>query len=39
MADRSHDYDELAALPLQAGYRSARIEFGEPWAQLLYAQP
>jgi hypothetical protein len=39
LATRGHFYsdDELAALPLQAGFRSARIAFREPWAQLLYA--
>jgi ubiquinone/menaquinone biosynthesis C-methylase UbiE len=41
LATRGHFYsdDELVALPLQAGFRSARIAFREPWAQLLFAQP
>ena len=31
--------DELARLPLETGFGSARIALREEWAQLLVAQP
>jgi ubiquinone/menaquinone biosynthesis C-methylase UbiE len=39
LATRGRFYtdDELVALPLQAGFREARIAHREDWAQLLYA--
>jgi SAM-dependent methyltransferase len=41
LASRGHFYsdEELVALPLEAGFREARIAFREEWAQLLFAQP
>jgi ubiquinone/menaquinone biosynthesis C-methylase UbiE len=40
LATRGHFYadDELVRLPLEAGFREARIAFREPWAQVLFAQ-
>jgi ubiquinone/menaquinone biosynthesis C-methylase UbiE len=40
LATRGHFYDDdvLVRLPLEAGFREARIAFREPWAQVLYAQ-
>jgi len=34
---RFYSDEELVALPLEAGFREARIAFREPWAQLLLA--
>ena len=41
IASRSHFYsdEELVALALAAGFRTARLAHREPWAQLLLAQP
>ncbi len=41
LASRGRFYsdEELERLPLEAGFRSARIAHREPWAQLLVAQP
>jgi ubiquinone/menaquinone biosynthesis C-methylase UbiE len=40
LATRGHFYtdDELVALPLEAGFREARLTHREEWAQLLYAR-
>ena len=41
LATRGHFYtdEELARLPLEAGFSSARLAHREPWAQLLVARP
>ena len=40
LATRGHFYtdDELVGLPLEAGFREARLTHREDWAQLLYAR-
>jgi ubiquinone/menaquinone biosynthesis C-methylase UbiE len=40
LATRGHFYtdEELVSLPLEAGFREARIAHREPWAQLLTAR-